>query len=88
MAKDDPSLPRKSQRKDIDAFLRQVSSMPSVRSAAPRGRLIFAMDATASREPTWDLAAQIQGRMFEETAVLGGLDVQLCYYRGYGFFYS
>jgi hypothetical protein len=47
-----------------------------------RGRLIFALDATASREPTWDMAAQLQASMFEEAAKIGGLDVQLVYYRG------
>jgi hypothetical protein len=47
-----------------------------------RGRLIFALDATASREETWDLAAQLQAAMFEEAAKIGGLDVQLVYYRG------
>jgi hypothetical protein len=47
-----------------------------------RGRLIFALDATASRESTWDMAAQLQARMFEETARIGSLDVQLVYYRG------
>ena len=47
-----------------------------------RGRLIFALDATASREPTWDMAAQLQASMFEEAARIGGLDVQLVYYRG------
>ena len=41
------------------------------------------MDATASREPTWDQACQVQGQMFLETAALGGLDVQLVYYRGF-----
>jgi hypothetical protein len=41
------------------------------------------MDATASREPTWDAACHIQAQMFEETRALGGLDVQLCFYRGY-----
>ena len=41
------------------------------------------MDATASREPTWDNACHIQAQMFEETASLGGLEVQLCYYRGF-----
>lgn len=41
------------------------------------------MDATASREPTWDTACQIQGEMFSQTAKMGGLDVQLAYYRGY-----
>jgi hypothetical protein len=49
---------------------------------ATRGRLIFALDATASREPTWDMAAQLQASMFEEAAKIGGLDVQLLYYRG------
>jgi hypothetical protein len=47
-----------------------------------RGRLIFAIDATASRDETWDLAAQLQAAMFEEAAKIGGLDVQLVYYRG------
>jgi hypothetical protein len=45
-------------------------------------RLIFALDATASREPTWDMAAQLQAQMFEQAAMIGGLDVQLVYYRG------
>ena len=49
---------------------------------ATRGRLIFALDATASREATWDMAAQLQASMFEEAARIGGLDVQLLYYRG------
>jgi hypothetical protein len=47
-----------------------------------RGRLIFAIDATGSREATWDMASQLQARMFEEAAKIGGLDVQLVYYRG------
>src|SRR5262245_33257573 len=48
-----------------------------------RARLVFALDATASREPTWDLAASLQASMFEEAARIGGLDVQLVYYRGF-----
>jgi len=44
---------------------------------------VFAMDATASRQPMWDRAAQIQGKMFTETAALGGLAIQLCFYRGF-----
>ena len=44
------------------------------------------MDATASREPAWDRACHIQAEMFKQTAALGGLDIQLCYYRGYGEF--
>ena len=48
-----------------------------------RGRLIFALDATASRQPTWDTAAQLQAEMFETVAAIGSLDIQLVYFRGY-----
>jgi hypothetical protein len=54
-----------------------------VRPGGGRGRLIFALDATASREPSWDRACRIQGEMFEATAALGGLDVKLVFYRGF-----
>jgi hypothetical protein len=46
-------------------------------------RLLFAVDATASRQPTWDQASKLQGQMFLSTRNLGGLAVQLCYYRGF-----
>ncbi len=82
----DKDLPQKSSKSAIDAFVKQVRSMPAARPGQARGRLLFAMDATASREPTWDRACQIQGEMFSETAALGGLDIQLCYYRGFGEF--
>ncbi|MGH8500910.1 MAG: hypothetical protein ACREVE_00290 [Gammaproteobacteria bacterium] len=51
-------------------------------AATARGRLIFALDATASRQPAWNTARRIQSRMFEETAAIGGLEVRLCYFRG------
>ena len=37
-----------------------------------------------SRQPTWDTACRLQGDMFNETAAIGGLDVQLLYFRGLG----
>lgn len=86
MAGADKDLPQKSSRAAIDAFVKQVRSMSTIEPGQERGRLIFAMDATASREPSWDRACQIQGEMFSETAALGGLDIQLCYYRGFGEF--
>ncbi len=79
-------LTRPSTGAEVAEFLRQVAAAPVVRAVGARGRLIFAMDATASREPTWDMACQIQGQMFQETAALGGLDVQLCHYGGFGEF--
>jgi hypothetical protein len=68
---------------DVAAFLEKVARTPSVRPAGGRGRLLFAMDATASREPSWDRACHIQGEMFHATDGLGGLEVQLVFYRGF-----
>lgn len=70
----------------VDAFLRELATAPKPSRAGSRGRLIFAMDATASREPQWDTAIHIQSEMFSETAALGGLEVQLAWYRGFGQF--
>jgi hypothetical protein len=79
----DNSLPVAGKRSDIDAFLKQVAAMPAARPTRGIGRLVFAMDATASRGPTWDHACRLQGEMFEATAALGGLEVQLVFYRGF-----
>src|ERR1700722_1390786 len=76
-------LPATSPSAEIDAFLADLQRAPAARPATGRGRLIFAMDATASREPSWDRACKIQGEMFEATAALGGLEVQLVFYRGF-----
>ncbi len=67
---------------DVDAFLKQAGSPARAAPPSGRGRLIFALDATMSRQPTWDAAIALQGRMFDATAKLGGLDVQLVYFRG------
>jgi hypothetical protein len=70
-----PSKPS-DKRAAIDAFLAKA------RTPAARGRLVFAIDATGSRQATWDTACQLQGEMFQEVATVGGLDIQLIYYRG------
>lgn len=72
---------RKSQPAEIAAFLAQASATAPVAGA---GRLIFALDATMSRQPTWDLACQLQAEMFRAAGRVGGLSVQLVYYRGNG----
>jgi hypothetical protein len=76
------SLPVPSTPAEIRAFLEAARTAPKPASG-PRGRLLFAMDATASREPTWDQACQIQGEMFEAAKSLGGIEVQLAYFRGF-----
>jgi hypothetical protein len=73
-----------SSRGEIDAFLDQARRMTSSRQPGARGRLIFALDATMSRQPTWDTACTLQAQMFHETAAIGGLEVQLLYFRGFG----
>ena len=78
------TLPSRAKGAEVDAFLKRVAATPAPRPDGGRGRLIFAMDATASRAPSWDTACQIQGEMFKETAALGGLEVQLVFYRGFG----
>jgi len=83
---EDDKLPAKSSSGDIQAFVDKSRRVPAKRSGAARGRLVFALDATASRQPTWDRACAIQGDMFRATDDLGGLAVQLCFYRGYGEF--
>jgi len=81
----DTRLPAgRSSRSEIDAFLQKVAATPAPRTAGRRGRLLFAIDATASREPTWDIACQIQSEMFSATGDIGGLEVQLAFYRGFG----
>jgi hypothetical protein len=81
-----PSAGRSHGPGEIAEFLDQLKAkQPAPTTAGSgRGRLIFALDATASRAPTWDSACRIQGEMFEATAGLGGLEIQLVFYRGYG----
>ena len=87
MSPREPRHPVESSASEVDAFLEAVAKTPVVTTEGGGGRLVFAIDATASRQPTWDLASHWQARMFEETARLGTLDVQLVYFRGYGEFH-
>lgn len=73
-------------RRDVSQFLDQLAKTPQVRAGGQKAKLLFGLDATASREKTWDLASRIQGDMFKSALDLGGLDIQVCYYRGYSEF--
>lgn len=89
MSDEKKNLPAKSER---TGFLDRVRKSKAV-SATPkhetlskalanksRPRLLFAMDATASREASWNVAKEITIAMFE--AVPGALDVALAYHGG------
>jgi hypothetical protein len=69
---------------DVEAFLERVRQAPTPAGKDGRGRLVLAMDATLSREHSWDQALSIQAGMFMEAGKLNGLDVQLVYFRGEG----
>lgn len=68
---------------EVADFVRRMKELAPVATTG-RGRLIFAMDATMSRQPTWDMALALQADMFKAVKAIGGLDVQLMYFRGVG----
>ncbi|MEL7230315.1 MAG: hypothetical protein AAGK38_10460 [Pseudomonadota bacterium] len=84
LSKTNSSLPKAgaSSQGDISAFLKAASKLK--KSEAGNGGLVFAMDATMSRQHTWDQAQHIQAEMFGAVEQTGGLDVQLVYFRGFG----
>src|SRR5271166_6593194 len=77
----DGAITRPGGGDDIAAFV-EAAKKTLAPAQSGRGRLIFALDATMSRQPTWDLAQTLQAKMFQAAAGLGGLDVQLVYFRG------
>lgn len=77
----DKELRTKSDKQSIEQFIHQVQKLP--KGGGVKGRLIFALDATASREATWDEACHLQSELFLAAQDLGGLAIQLCYYRGF-----
>jgi hypothetical protein len=76
----------RSTSHEIQSFLKQAGRTPTLAQA--KGRLIFAIDATMSRGPTWDVASEIQSDMFDVAQSIGGLAVQLVWFRGRGEFQS
>ena len=70
------TTPATTGRAHLEAFFSRVNPH--------RGRVILAIDATASRQETWETASHLQAEMFETIATVGTLEVELVYYRGYG----
>ena len=75
---------QRSSPQDIALFLKKSSAISEFVQQQPR--LLFAVDATASRQPTWDRARQLQQEMFQASGMAATLAVQLCYYRGFAEF--
>jgi hypothetical protein len=80
---DQPLEPRTHAPKNtsVEQFLSDASraKVPAERSTH---RLLIGLDATASRQPTWDLACELHAELFTEAARAGNIAIQLCYYRG------
>jgi hypothetical protein len=72
-----------SSDRQVAEFIAKMKTL-APQTVAGRGRLVFAMDATMSRQPTWDMALALQADMFHAVKAVGGLDVQLVYFRGAG----
>ena len=72
---------RSSSATEIDAFLQKAAVLSP--QAEAKGRLVFALDATMSRQPTWDAACHIQSEMFQAVEGVGGLAIKLVYFRGF-----
>lgn len=72
-----------SASSDVASFVRKAQALGALK-AVKKGRLILALDATMSRQPTWDLACTLQAEMFDAAGKAGSLDVQLVYFRGFG----
>jgi hypothetical protein len=70
-----------SSSAEISSFVAQVGQLARPADGQP-GRLLFALDATMSRQPTWDLAVSLQAEMFQALPKTGDLQVQLLYFRG------
>ena len=70
-----------SSAADISAFVAKARAL-ATGAGGGNGRLGFALDATMSRQPTWDMACQLQADMFREAGSIGGLDIRLVYFRG------
>ena len=72
---------RRASTQEVTQFLQKSRAIGEIVQRQPR--LLFAIDATASRQPTWDTACHLQQSMFRATAKVASLSVQLCYFRGF-----
>ncbi len=77
---------KKSNQTEIEQFLVQAEQTQELTKQGKQiPHILFALDATASRQATWDIASHHQAEMFD---VLKNekLAVQLAYYRGHNQF--
>ena len=77
--------PAQKQNQDVEAFLSEAKHLPA-REQQPQAthRIMFALDATASRQPTWDIACSLHAELFLAAKDAGQVAVQLLFYRGLG----
>nr|WP_321456703.1 VWA domain-containing protein [uncultured Cohaesibacter sp.] len=83
----EPTTPKlRSDKSEVAAFISKAKLVRKAQEAKglkpANGHLLFCLDATMSRQPTWDVACSLQNEMFEVAERNGGLATQLVYFRG------
>lgn len=71
---------------EVENFFSKATELKILKQATKDtkpAKLIFALDATASRQPTWDLACTLQSLMFQSVMAIASLEMQLVFYRGF-----
>ncbi len=66
---------------DLSTFLAKAST--AVAASQPRGRLLFTLDATGSRQAMWSMTKPLTQNMLAEAAKIGTLDVSIGFFRGF-----
>ncbi len=75
--------PASEVSKQVDSFLSTAKNLPQTRAeAGATHRIMLALDATASRQPTWDMACALHAEIFLAASDVGEVAVQLLFYRG------
>lgn len=82
LAADQPSSLRSKASGEVDAFLSDIHAVEVIAPQIQPAKLIFALDATMSRAPTWALARKLQSEMFLAADESGKLEVQVVFFRG------
>jgi hypothetical protein len=77
-----PERPKADAKRSVEDFLLRARAVTPAAATTAVQRLLFAIDATASRQPTWDLASELHAELFAEVERLGHVAVQLVYFRG------
>lgn len=70
----------------VAKFLTKAQAIKRIAKA--QTHIVFSLDATASRAPTWQRAQSLHEALFDVASETSGLSLQLCYFKGIASFYA